>query len=95
MNRAINLTDEEWDWDFNMAVYDFDGMPGSDLCTPPLTTIAQRIHELGATAIRLVVGLFTVVIERIPSVDLVARGSIRSEERRVGKECRSRWSPYH
>ena len=22
-------------------------------------------------------------------------GSIRSEERRVGKECRSRWSPYH
>ena len=23
------------------------------------------------------------------------RQSIRSEERRVGKECRSRWSPYH
>ena len=22
-------------------------------------------------------------------------GDIRSEERRVGKECRSRWSPYH
>ena len=22
-------------------------------------------------------------------------GVIRSEERRVGKECRSRWSPYH
>ena len=28
---------------------------------------------------------------------LVADGSVelRSEERRVGKECRSRWSPYH
>src|SRR2546422_8776286 len=27
----------------------------------------------------------------------LGRGSIgkRSEERRVGKECRSRWSPYH
>src|SRR5256885_16300288 len=24
-----------------------------------------------------------------------ADGSDRSEERRVGKECRSRWSPYH
>src|SRR3712207_2532981 len=24
-----------------------------------------------------------------------AVGWIRSEERRVGKECRSRWSPYH
>ena len=23
------------------------------------------------------------------------RTNIRSEERRVGKECRSRWSPYH
>ena len=23
------------------------------------------------------------------------RGRARSEERRVGKECRSRWSPYH
>ena len=23
------------------------------------------------------------------------RAAIRSEERRVGKECRSRWSPYH
>ena len=22
-------------------------------------------------------------------------GGLRSEERRVGKECRSRWSPYH
>ena len=23
------------------------------------------------------------------------KGNNRSEERRVGKECRSRWSPYH
>src|SRR5215204_7449460 len=25
----------------------------------------------------------------------VSRDGVRSEERRVGKECRSRWSPYH
>ena len=25
----------------------------------------------------------------------LGEGSGRSEERRVGKECRSRWSPYH
>ena len=25
----------------------------------------------------------------------VRRNYSRSEERRVGKECRSRWSPYH
>src|SRR2546430_4087077 len=28
-----------------------------------------------------------------PRVQKIA--SVRSEERRVGKECRSRWSPYH
>src|SRR3989475_8034492 len=26
---------------------------------------------------------------------LLGDGEMRSEERRVGKECRSRWSPYH
>ena len=32
-----------------------------------------------------------------PPVDvmLVIIAVVRSEERRVGKECRSRWSPYH
>ena len=28
------------------------------------------------------------------SLDVRLKGQ-RSEERRVGKECRSRWSPYH
>ena len=27
--------------------------------------------------------------------DVYKRQAPRSEERRVGKECRSRWSPYH
>ena len=27
--------------------------------------------------------------------ELIEKKSKRSEERRVGKECRSRWSPYH
>ena len=30
-------------------------------------------------------------------LDIIERAAkiFRSEERRVGKECRSRWSPYH
>ena len=28
-------------------------------------------------------------------VEAVKTADVRSEERRVGKECRSRWSPYH
>ena len=27
--------------------------------------------------------------------DIILESRLRSEERRVGKECRSRWSPYH
>src|SRR3989442_2886339 len=30
-----------------------------------------------------------------PSRKSKKKGELRSEERRVGKECRSRWSPYH
>ena len=30
-----------------------------------------------------------------PTSPLLQPDNPRSEERRVGKECRSRWSPYH
>src|SRR5258708_6267083 len=30
-----------------------------------------------------------------PSASNATNETVRSEERRVGKECRSRWSPYH
>src|ERR1041385_176915 len=33
------------------------------------------------------------IVVELPSVTWM--GAVRSEERRVGKECRSRWSPYH
>ena len=35
------------------------------------------------------------VSEGIHRVFRDAEVTVRSEERRVGKECRSRWSPYH
>src|SRR3712207_9447316 len=37
-----------------------------------------------------------VAVSGAPMLALIAAGvGMRSEERRVGKECRSRWSPYH
>ena len=47
-----------------------------------------------------VIGSFLCVVGlRLPkNIDFVkgkSRCDARSEERRVGKECRSRWSPYH
>ena len=40
-----------------------------------------------------VMGLF--VLGSCNSKNTGHEGHDRSEERRVGKECRSRWSPYH
>src|SRR3989339_247039 len=38
---------------------------------------------------------FRRVLFRSSLTNLVCRLLLRSEERRVGKECRYRWSPYH
>ena len=35
---------------------------------------------------------YSLVHDDLPAMD---NDDLRSEERRVGKECRSRWSPYH
>src|SRR2546425_13123514 len=40
-------------------------------------------------------GTGRLVVERQGEVGPEAAACERSEERRVGKECRSRWSPYH
>ena len=33
--------------------------------------------------------------EALAAIESYQPDLVRSEERRVGKECRSRWSPYH
>ena len=44
----------------------------------------------------LMLKLCLCVSQGIPLWDMTTmEGDVRSEERRVGKECRSRWSPYH
>ena len=35
------------------------------------------------------------VVEAVKGTNVQVGAENRSEERRVGKECRSRWSPYH
>src|SRR6266496_1865736 len=34
-----------------------------------------------------------VLAKRLATLDVLSKGRMRSDERRVGKECRSRWSP--
>ena len=45
---------------------------------------------------RLGIGDIIARISRLPfAITQQEYAFLRSEERRVGKECRSRWSPYH
>src|SRR2546430_3277518 len=62
----------------------------------------DRVMALGreaviVDAVRTPIGRYAGVLSTVRPDDLAARviEESRSEERRVGKECRSRWSPYH
>jgi len=53
--------------------------------------------QLGAAEVRTFSDgeILVEIDENVRGGDVFVLQSIRSEERRVGKECRSRWSPYH
>src|SRR3989440_6156229 len=54
--------------------------------------IDDMVWEYGAAISAIVVDDNTVALTLTPGEQA---GNPRSEERRVGKECRSRWAPYH
>src|SRR5690349_24250890 len=70
----------------------------SDVCSSDLHDLSDTIERFLTAAShgkvplmsqqRLILHLMTRGVQRADKMK-------RSEERRVGKECRSRWSPYH
>ena len=66
-----------------------------DLITVPET---MRLGDVASLMIENSIGSVPVICEDkmrgiVSKADIIT--VLRSEERRVGKECRSRWSPYH
>ena len=57
---------------------------------------SKKITYVALTLILVVLGVFFMKNHSWISIFMIGSALvIRSEERRVGKECRSRWSPYH
>src|SRR5256886_11076377 len=86
----------------------FDCDWSSDVCssdlpdttdTAPNSPMARALHRITPyTSPQRIFGSVTwknVIHAPAPRVIAASSSSLRSEERRVGKECRSRWSPYH
>src|SRR5256886_12902644 len=84
----------------------FDCDWSSDVCSSDLAPAAA--HDLLSARMVSAPGSAIVPIFPLPDITFFPRtllplhvfearyrAMVRSEERRVGKECRSRWSPYH
>src|SRR5258708_9239716 len=64
----------------------------SEYATPECDSLSSLVvHDKAGE--RILEGLVADAEKRLHEEGIA--GDIRSEERRVGKECRSRWSPYH
>src|SRR2546422_1177982 len=66
----------------------------------PATFLLAATSLLLTTCVAVPLGILSAVrrntlLDHASTVATVLGQATRSEERRVGKECRSRWSPYH
>ncbi len=56
-----------------------------------------RLSFFSISGLVIIIGFIFIILGGLnPGIDFTGGSTLtRSEERRVGKECRSRWSPYH
>ena len=55
----------------------------------------MEVRKVNGFFIIFVIGYIGLSVVCASIMAYAQNSGIRSEERRVGKECRSRWSPYH
>src|SRR3712207_8229118 len=68
------------------------GVTGVQTCALPIFGLVVVVRDLRPQLYLAHVHLLLVALGGLRLLLLLV---LRSEERRVGKECRSRWSPYH
>ena len=85
--------------DMQHGVIDYKAAAGmlAAISTTPAVPLARVPWNDPAHVMKILdAGVYGIICPMINSrVEAEALVRARSEERRVGKECRSRWSPYH
>src|SRR2546425_9661053 len=66
---------------------------GVQTCALPICEVADKAGALRPAAV--VLNINDEGLDAFKALEALKSDVRRSEERRVGKECRSRWSPYH
>ena len=92
--RIEQVPDQDW-----QAAYEGNILGTAEICRAVIPHMAKRgggsiVNQLSVWGNAATEGLSCYGISQAFLLGL-SRTLARSEERRVGKECRSRWSPYH
>ena len=85
------------------AVVNVADLTSETPAAPAATTVDEWLAQIEASLTQITgvqieeteAGLQIVLETAEGELAMPATPTVRSEERRVGKECRSRWSPYH
>src|SRR3712207_699051 len=72
----------------------FLGLPRLEALAHAAETLMGKFRD-GMPVTTAAVTLILATLDRVKEILAELESKARSEERRVGKECRSRWSPYH
>ena len=59
------------------------------------SAVTTELKKLGKAKVNHHLEITKTDLQKLNSSFDITQSKDRSEERRVGKECRSRWSPYH
>src|SRR3712207_7712658 len=77
------------------------GVTGVQTCALPIYALVRhldvedRVAGLRRAEVLDLDEAGVLLLEQLRAAPELVEAQERSEERRVGKECRSRWSPYH
>ena len=97
--RTLNLDEEDKDWLEDVAIDNRQAIEMADTYSDILSGMMDAFASVISNNLNIVMKRLTVIslIFMVPTfiVSFFGMNAERSEERGVGKECRSRWSPYH